>query len=289
MHSAIRDMLRRYDCRTRDDYINALRDILQSVALLGLWRSKFFDRAAFYGGSALRILYGLDRYSEDLDFSLLRPDNGFSLGNYGAALCREIGSFGFQVDFEPRSRRENTAIESAFLKANTCRELIVIEASDELLHGLHPGKQLKIKIEVDTDPPGGFQVGTEYVLQPLPFPVRVYSLPDLFAGKVHAVLCRKWKSRVKGRDWFDLAWYVSRHPELRIGHLEARMRQTGDYSGEEPLNRAELLRLMRNAVDNLDIDGARKDVEPFVRDRRLLEVWSRDFFQSLVSRIKVVD
>jgi predicted nucleotidyltransferase component of viral defense system len=288
VHNAIRDMMRRYQCRTREDYVNALRAILQNLALLGLWRSKFFDKAAFYGGSALRVIHGLDRYSEDLDFSLLKPNREFSLGSYGEALCREISSFGFQAEFAPRSRGRDTAIESAFLKTNTYRELVVIEAADELLRGLHPKKQLKIKIEVDTDPPGGFELETEYVLQPVPFPVRVYSLPDLFAGKVHAILCRRWKNRVKGRDWFDLVWYISRYPELRISHLEARMRQTEDYSGSEPLDRGKLIELMREAVENLDVNRAREEVEPFVKDRRSLEVWSRDFFSRIISRVVIV-
>ena len=156
MHDAIRSMLDRYECRSRDDYVNALREILQDVALLGLWRSKFFEHAAFYGGTALRILHGLDRYSEDLDFSLLKPDESFSLKAYGDALLREISSFGFHVEFEGRRKTQASAIESAFLKTNTYRQLIVIDAAQELLRDRHPAKNLKIRLEVDTDPPAGF-------------------------------------------------------------------------------------------------------------------------------------
>ena len=121
MHEAVQSLLARYTCRTRDDHLNALREILQELALLGLWRAKFFEHAAFYGGTALRVLHGLDRYSEDLDFSLLRPTPGFSLEEYGAALKREVGSFGFEVTFDRRVKTRTTAIESAFLKANTAR------------------------------------------------------------------------------------------------------------------------------------------------------------------------
>ena len=285
MHDAIRSMLDRYECQSRDDYVNALREILQDVALLGLWRSKFFEHAAFYGGTALRILHGLDRYSEDLDFSLLKPDESFSLKAYGDALLREISSFGFDVEFESRRKAQASAIESAFLKTNTYRQLIVIDAAQELLRDLHPAKNLQIRLEVDTDPPAGFETETQYVLQPIPFPVRVYSLPDLFAGKLHAILCRKWKTRVKGRDWYDLVWYSGRYPQVRISHLESRMRQSGDYQDDEPLTPDRLQHLLRQAVDDLDVKQARREVAPFILDQRALDVWSRDFFRQIIPRI----
>jgi predicted nucleotidyltransferase component of viral defense system len=286
VHDAIRSMLNRYDCQTRDDYVNALREILQELALLGLWRSKFFERAAFYGGTALRVLYGLDRYSEDLDFSLLTPDTSFTLGSFGEALLREIRSFGFEVDFQASEKATPTRIESAFVKANTYRQLLIIDTSDELLRGLHPGKMLKVKLEVDTDPAGGFEIESRYLLQPIPFGLRVYRLPDLFAGKLHAVLCRKWKSRIKGRDWYDLVWYTARHPRVNLRHLETRMRQSGDYSDEEPLTRTRLLDLLRQRVGHLDVAEIREEVAPFVHDRRSLEVWSQDFFLQVIDRIE---
>ncbi len=285
MHDAVRSMLDRYNLHTRDDYTNALREILQEIALLGLWRSKFFEHSALYGGTALRVLYGLDRYSEDLDFSLLKPDDLFSLEAYAGSLQREINSFGFQVDFERRRKSLQTPIESAFLKTNTYKQLIIIEASEYLLRDLHPLKNLKIKLEVDTDPPGGFETETRYVLQPFPFSVRIFSLPDLFAGKLHAVLCRHWRSRVKGRDWYDLIWYASKHPEVRLSHLEARMRQSGNYCEERPLSAEKLRRLLREAVDTLNVAKSRQEVSPFVRDHRALDVWSREFFADVVQRV----
>lgn len=285
MHEAVQTLLSRYTCRTRDDHVNALREILQELALLGLWRAKFFEHAAFYGGTALHVLHGLDRFSEDLDFSLLRPTPGFSLEEYGAALKREVGSFGFDVTFDRRAKTRTTAIESAFLKANTIREMIQIGAGKDLLKDVHPGAQLKIKLEVDTDPPGGFATETRYLLQPIPFPVRVFTLPDLFAGKLHCILCRKWGNRVKGRDWHDLVWYAGRHPEVRLAHLEARMRQSGDWTELAPLDMDSLRRLLMAAIAALKIDQARAEVTPFVRDLRAIEVWSPDFFASIVTRI----
>jgi hypothetical protein len=231
------------------------------------------------------VLHGLDRYSEDLDFSLLRPTPGFSLEGYGAALQKEIGSFGFEVAVERHAKSKPSAIESAFLKANTIRELIRIETDAALLQGLHPGAQLKIKLEVDTDPPGGFTTETRYLFQPIPFPVRVFSLPDLFAGKLHAILCRKWGTRVKGRDWYDLAWYAGRHPEVNLPHLEQRMRQSGDWNQTASLDIEALRHLLMAAINRLDVNQAKTEVAPFVPDRRTLEVWSRDFFMAVTDRI----
>lgn len=289
MHDAVQTMLNAYECRTRDDYENALREIIQELALLGLWRAKFFEHAAFYGGTALRVLYGLERYSEDLDFSLLRSNSDFRLGSYGESLQREIGSFGFHVSFEPSPRPADRsgAIESAFLKTSTYRELMVIEADRDVLSGLHPEKRLKVRLEVDTDPPPGFETESRYLLQPIPFSVRTYALPDLFAGKLHAVLCRRWKRRVKGRDWYDLTWYIGRRTAVHLSHLEARMRQSGDYADAAPLTRDVLLAWLRRAARELDVAQARAEVERFLRDRRTVEVWSSEFFCQLVDRIEV--
>ena len=289
MNHAVRTMLDRYECKTRDDYVHAVREILQELALLGLWRSKFFEHAAFYGGTALRVLYGLDRFSEDLDFSLLAPDPAFTLSRFGEALRHELRAFGFDVRFEQKSGSpRTTAIESAFLKADTTRQLIVLEASPELVEAMPQRQQLAIKLEVDTDPPSGFMTETRFLHQPVAFAVRAYALPDLLAGKVHAVLCRRWKNRVKGRDWYDLAWYAGRHPQVRLSHLEARLRQSGHYTGTAPLTMAELQQRLTEAVDRLDVKLAAKEVEPFVRDPASLTLWSKPFFMDIVHRLAPV-
>ncbi|MBI3987458.1 MAG: nucleotidyl transferase AbiEii/AbiGii toxin family protein [Lentisphaerae bacterium] len=288
MNEAIQQMIERYACRTRDDTVVALREILQQIALLGLWRCKFFEHAAFYGGTALRVLYGLDRYSEALDFSLLAPDKGFSLGAYGDALCRELGSFGFDVSFEAHKRNPESAIESAFLKANTLQHLIVVKLGADPALQMHAQAVLKIKLEVDTDPPGGFETENRAVLLPVPFAVRVYSLPDLFAGKIHALLCRKWKTRVKGRDWYDLIWYLGHHPRVRLSHLESRLRHSGDWIGAAPLTRPDLLDRLRAAIEKADVNQARQEADRFVKDKAPLELWSREFFLEIVARIETV-
>jgi hypothetical protein len=279
-------MLAKYEPKSVDDSVRALREIIQEVALLGLWRAKFFEHAAFYGGTALRILYGLDRFSEDLDFSLLAPSSDFNLARYTASLEEELLAFGFNVRVEMVDKAVESAVQSAFLKANTRSELLVIESGEELMGQVAAGQVLKVKIEVDTDPPPGFSTQTRYLLQPIPFAVRCYSLPDLFAGKMHAILFRKWKNRVKGRDWYDLIWYAANHPQLNLAHLEQRMRQTGHWSGELSLSPVAFSDLLFEAIDRLDVNQARKDVAPFVKDQQMLALWSHDFFSDVASRIQ---
>lgn len=288
MNEAVAQLLSRYRPETLQDYRQALREILQDVALLGLWRSNFFDRTAFYGGTALRILHGLDRFSEDLDFSLLAPDPSFDLSRYTASLEREIRAFGFDVTCEAKPAREDRPVRSAFLKANTVKELLTIEARPEVIAGVPKGQLIKIKFEVDTDPPPGFETQVRFLLQPVPFSVRTYSLPDLFAGKMHALLYRRWGNRVKGRDWYDLVWFAGNHPELRLSHLEQRMRQSGDWTEASRLTGTALEELLHDAIKALDVERARREVEPFVRDGAVLRVWSRDFFREVASRIVFV-
>ncbi|MFZ4859977.1 MAG: nucleotidyl transferase AbiEii/AbiGii toxin family protein [Desulfuromonadaceae bacterium] len=287
MHEAVTRMLAKYEPKSVDDSVRALREIIQEVALLGLWRAKFFEHAAFYGGTALRILYGLDRFSEDLEFSLLTPSPDFNLARYIASLEEELQAFGFNVRVEMVDKAVESAVQSAFLKANTRNELLVIEAGEELTGRVAAGQVLKVKIEVDMDPPPGFSTQTRYLLQPIPFAVRSYSLPDLFAGKMHAILFRKWKNRVKGRDWYDLVWYAANHPRLNLAHLEQRMRQTGNWSGDKNLSSVVFTDLLFEAIDRLDVNQARKDVAPFVKDQQMLALWSHDFFRDVASRIRV--
>jgi predicted nucleotidyltransferase component of viral defense system len=288
MNEAIRKMLEKYPLNNLEDHLLALREIVQEIALLGLWRSKFFDKAAFYGGTALRILYGLDRFSEELDFSLLMPMEDFGLNVYLSALQNELAAFGFQVRLESPSKSSQSQIRSAFLKANTISQLLVIQATQELVSKLHREQVLKIKLEVDTDPPAGFETETRYLLHPIPFAVRTYVLSDLFAGKMHAILCRRWKNRSKGRDWYDLVWYAANHPQLHLAHLEQRMRQSGDWSAQDPLSSGDFHALLHSAIDNLNVNLVRTEVEPFVKQPEQLEIWSHAFFRDIVDRILIV-
>jgi len=288
MNEAVARMLARYETRTVDHRVQALREILQEIALLGLWRSKFFDKAAFYGGTSLRLLYGLDRFSEDLDFSLLKPTPGFDLRQYANALEREIASFGFQVRLEKKQKTAESKVQSAFLKADTVRQLIEIETAEPFLRKIPHGQIIKIRLEIDTDPPPGFATENKFLLHPIPFGVRTYVLPDLFAGKMHAVLCRRWKNRVKGRDWYDLVWYAANYPKLHAMHLAERMIQSGDLDPADSLTPDRFFSLANAAVDQLDVAMARKEVEPFVKNAQALHAWSPVFFRDILHRIVLV-
>jgi predicted nucleotidyltransferase component of viral defense system len=281
-------MLSRYEPRTVEDHVRALREILQELALLGLWRGKFFEKAAFYGGTALRILHGMDRFSEDLDFSLLRPVRDFDIARYTNALEREIASFGFEVTVTKRQKVNEGPIQSAFLKADTLKQLLAIETAGDFTARIPRGQVIKIRLEVDTDPPPGFDTENRFLLQPIPFSVKAFSLQDLFAGKMHAVLCRRWKGRVKGRDWYDMVWFAAYHPELHLRHLRARMMQSGHLKAEEKLDKKRFAAVAQAAIDKLDVEQARKEVEPFVKNPEALEVWSKGFFRDVVGRIVLV-
>jgi predicted nucleotidyltransferase component of viral defense system len=281
-------MFDRYECQTVDDHVRALREIMQEIALLGLWRSRFFEKAAFYGGTALRILYGMDRFSEDLDFSLLKPMTDFDLSRYSGAVERELRSFGFDAIMTTREKKDKSPVQSAFLKANTLQHLLTIKTAEEIAWPIPRAQILKIKIEVDTDPPLGFVTENKFILQPIPFSVKTFALPDLFAGKMHAVLCRQWKSRVKGRDWYDLVWYAANHPQLHLSHLGQRMIQSGHLRKDEQISPEKFFALAAETVNKLDVNQARAEVEPFVKNPDALEVWSREFFQDVVRRIVLV-
>jgi hypothetical protein len=288
MHEALARMLAKYESARLEDTMRALREIMQEIALLGLWRGKFFEKAAFYGGTAMRVLYGLDRFSEGLYFSLLKPAGDFDITRYLAALQKELEAFGIDVCVEQRNRAIESAVQSAFLKADSLKQLLVIETAEEILREVPRGQVLKIKLEVDTDPPPGFATETKYLLQPIPFAVRAFALPDLFAGKMHAILCRKWKTRVKGRDWYDLVWYAANQPQLHLSHLEQRMRQSGHWKNKAALSAEAFKKLMHAAIERLPVDRARREVEPFVSNPDSLKMWSRSFFKDVASRIEFV-
>ncbi len=287
MNQAITAMLAKYRRDTIDEHINALREVLQEIALCGLWRGKFFEHAAFYGGTALRVLYGLDRFSEDMDFSLLVPKERFDLTPYCAFMKEELSAWGFTVSVEKREKTVESAVESAFLKANTREQLLVIDAGEEIAAGIHSNRRLTIRIEVDTDPPPDFSTETKFLLQPVPFSVRVFDPPSLFAGKMHAILCRGWKSRVKGRDWYDLVWYAGRSTALNLTHLESRMRQSGHYLDDAPLDDVAFRRILGEKIEDLDVQAARADVERFLVYSSSVAIWSREFFFAVAEKIVV--
>lgn len=288
MHIAVKQMLEKYQCQNQSDYINALKEIIQEIALLGLWRAKFYEKAAFYGGSALRTLYGLDRFSEDLDFTLLKVDDEFELGAYNQFIEKELSSFGFEVTVEKRVKNIESTIESAFIKANSKVQLLTIEAPNDIIDTLHSMHSIKIKMEVDVNPPGKFTTEAKILLRPIPFSVNSLVLPDLFAGKIHALLCRPWQKRVKGRDWYDFVWYISNNRAVNLVHLQERLVQSGAWDDKNKLTPERLNALLLAKINATDFLNAKGDASQFIKDQQALDMWSPAFFIELLNNLKTV-
>jgi len=260
---------------------------VQELALLGLWRSKFYEHVAFYGGTALRIFHGLPRYSEDLDFTLLRPGSDFDLSSHLEAVRAELAGFGFVFEVERKEKLLATAIDSAFIKGNTRINLLEIGVPEGLENHFPAGQKLKVKMELDTDPPPGAETEVQTLLLPIPFQVKLFVPSCLFAGKVHALLCRNWKRRVKGRDFYDFVWYLGRGIPVHLGHLQKRMEQTGHWKTGDFLTREALKSLLQDRFAAVNFEQAKDDVLPFIEDDDAVALWSEEFFVGLVGRLTV--
>ncbi|KIM04292.1 MAG: hypothetical protein KN64_08150 [Sulfurovum sp. AS07-7] len=279
-------MLKKYDFQSETELINALKEIFQEITLLGLYRGGFFDKAAFYGGTSLRILYGLERFSEDLDFSLLEKNRDFDIKKYFPSIVNEFEALGIEISLNKKSKSGDTNIESAFLKNDTSIHTLNIEA--KRLENIHSGQKIKIKLEVDTNPPLKFQTESKTLLLPMTFNVRTMTLPNLYAGKMHALLFRSWKTRVKGRDWFDFEWYVKNNTPLNLAHLCQRMKESGNFN-KDILTKEEFAELLNNKIDTLDVEQAINEVKGFVKDTQVFDFWSKEYFKLLASKIQFYD
>ncbi len=269
-------MLARYEIKTNDDNINAQHEVMQQIALAGLYRGGFFNKAAFYGGTCLRIFYGLKRFSEDMDFSLLKKDKDFNLEDYFTPILSEFKALGRDVVISKKEKKKQTNVESAFLKEDT--SVYNLQFRTE--------RTIKIKIEVDTDPPAGFITEHKLLLLPFSFMVRCYSLPDLYAGKIHALLFRGWRNRVKGRDWYDLEWYVRNNTKLNTAHFNQRAIQSGDVPSSG-ITADELKEMLKDKILNTNIEMVKNDVRPFIKNPGEMEIWSTDYFLQLVDMINI--
>lgn len=285
--SSIKQMLNSYPDAMPQ--IDKLREILQQTALLGLARHQFFQHAVFYGGTALRILYGLDRYSEDLDFSLLKPDLDFDFTPFLHGMRQELLAMGFELDIDLREKNADTGIWSAFLKGNTLSILLSIHEKNKI-KGVHPEQKIQIKLEIDTNPPLGYlSLESKLVKNPVPFYISTYALVDLFAGKMHAALCRNWKKRIKGRDWYDVIWYIQSGIPVNLAHLRERMKQTKHLQPGDKFEESELLEKIHAKIDEIDWELAKSDIAMFIPDKQRLAIWSSSFFHDLIGHLRVVD
>ncbi len=281
----IKEWIATYKPANEDETLSALREIMQEIALAGLSRTDFFKTAAFYGGTALRIFYGLNRYSEDLDFSLLQKNENFSLAPYFLSIQKEFESLGLKVSLRNKVKTKKTAIESAFLKTETLWEELVLEDIVAQI-GIRSNKNIKIKIEVDRNPPQGFNTEEKLMLRPFSFYVKCFDQPSLFAGKMHALLFRKWKNRVKGRDWYDWEWFVRKGVPLNLSHFLQRARDTGDWT-KKSISKKQFLQLLTEKINTASFENIKADVRPFIKDAKQLDIWSKQYFLDLVALLKV--
>lgn len=265
-------MLGRYEIKTGQEKRNAINEVMQEIALAGLYRGGFFDKAAFYGGTCLRVFHGLPRFSEDMDFSLTEKNVEFNIENYFPAVIEEFKASGRDVLITKKEKKVQTKVESAFLKDNT--ELYDLSFKTE--------KEIKIKIEVDTDPPLGFSTEQKLSLMPFSFMTRCFTLPDLYAGKMHALIFRSYKNRVKGRDWYDFEWYVRHDVSLDFAHFQIRAKE---FNGLD-IDKEEFIKMLKEKIGTTDINMVKRDVMPFIQNPAELDIWSNDYFLQLADRIK---
>ena len=271
MSDIFEQMIAQHTIAGDNDRKNALYEVMQQVVLSGLYRGGFFKEAAFYGGTCLRIFHGLRRYSEDMDFSLLAKNPNFTLETYFPAIIEEARLLGRTVTITKKDKRTFGKVESAFLKDNTDVYNLTFQTE----------KTLKIKIEVDVNPPLEFSTEQKLLMQPFSFTTRCFTLPDLYAGKMHALTFRAWKNRIKGRDWYDFEWYVRNRVALDFEHLRVRTKEFNDIE----LTKELFLELLKERISKADIDVVKADVIPYIIDKRELDIWSNDYFLQLADMI----
>lgn len=281
----IKEWIESYEPKNIQDTEQALREIMQEIALAGLYRANFFKHAAFYGGTALRIFHGLNRFSEDLDFSLLQKDADFEFDHYFKSIVDEFQALGIKVSLNQKMKSTISTIDSAFLKSDTLwSELIFEDTIPQIKLSIKPS--IKIKLEIDTNPPLRFGTENKLLTKPFSFYVNCLTLPDLFAGKMHALLFRKWKTRVKGRDWYDLDWYIKKGVKINLTHFCQRAIESGDWA-QETMTKDQLLELLALKIASLDINRVKEDVIRFIPNPQDLEIWSQGYFQQICERLEV--
>lgn len=276
MADIFNQMLSRYDIKTTDDRQNAVHEVMQQICLAGLNRAGFFEKAAFYGGTCLRIFYGVPRFSEDMDFSLTEIDNKFNLETYFDAIKNEFTLLGREVQIEKKEKSLETQIESAFLK----------DTSDVVNIRFQTEPSVKIKIEVDKVPPLKFNTEHKLLLLPFSFMTRCFTLPGLFAGKVHAIMFRKWRNRVKGRDWYDFEWFIRNNVPLDFTHFKERAIQSEGVEFEN-LTSLQFSQLLKEKISSTKIEMVTADVRRFVINPKELDIWSIDYFLQIADMMRI--
>lgn len=285
MKTILEQMIEEYHPKNNEEKRNAIKEVMQEIVLCGLSKAGFFKNAAFYGDTALRIFYGLDRFSEDLDFSLLIKDKDFDLAKYFPILKNTVKSFGLNVEIELKNKTKDSNVQSAFLKGDTIEHFLLFYP-DDLVQGINKNEKVKIKFEIDTMPPGLATYEIKFRLLPAPYSVKLYDESSLFSGKIHAMICRLWKSRVKGRDLYDYIFYLSRKTKFNLPHLREKLIDSGFINKDTEITCDDVKEMLINRFNEIDFNDAKNDVIPFIKDSSGLDIWYKEFFTSITSELK---
>ncbi len=285
MNNILEAQLLKYDTSSIEKKENALKEIVQEITLCGLAKGKFFDKTAFYGGTALRIFYELDRFSEDLDFALIKEEPSFDLKTYFPFVAKELNYYGLNRKVEQKAKSNRTNIQSAFVKGNTLTQRRTVFPESPEIKKIVSNQVLKVKFEVDIHP--ALQAGyeTKYSLFPFPYQIRVFDAPSLFSGKIHAIICRNWQNRVKGRDLYDYLFYLARSVPFNLDYLQKKLEQTGVIASNVSLSLEEVEKLLIERFNKIDFKAAAEDVKPFLPHAEVLDSWSKELFISVTDNL----
>ncbi len=286
MNSIIEAMLAKYNPKSNEERQNAIKEIIQEIALAGLSRGGFFEKAAFYGGTCLRIFYGLNRFSEDLDFALLKKDPDFKLSNYFSALKKEFASYDIEIQIEEKKKTLNSDVQSAFIKGNTISLMMSFFPMGDNKENIISNQKIKIKFELDTNNPEGGKTETKFRFLPAPYEVRTFDESTLFAGKIHAIICRNYKNHVKGRDYFDYLFYIGKGSNCNINYLENKLKNNGLIKENEKLSINKLKEMLKERFEMVDYEAAKKDVVNFISDKSIFDLWNKELFISSLDYLK---
>ncbi len=286
MNSVIETMLEKYAPRNNKERENAAKEIIQEIALAGLSRGGFFEKAAFYGGTCLRIFYGLNRFSEDLDFALIEKDRDFELSEYFPALRKEFDSYGIEIRIEEKTKHSDSDVQSAFLKGDTLSLMMSFFPKSEDARKFVSNQKMRIKFEVDTDNPKGGTIETKFRFLPAPYEIKVFDEPTLFAGKIHAIICRNYRNHVKGRDYYDYLFYIGKGSRFNLEYLEGKLKNTGAIPQSEKLTAKIVKDMLRKRFETVDYESAKEDVSNFIDDKTGLDLWKKELFFSSLDDLK---
>ncbi len=287
MNSVIQTMIAKYNPQNDEERESAIKEIIQEIALAGLSRAGFFNKAAFCGGTCLRIFHGLNRFSEDLDFALLEKDPNFKLDNYFPSLKKEFASYGLDMSVELKKKDEHAEAQSAFLKGNTLMLMLSFFPKSEDAKRAVSNQKIKIKFEIDLDNPSGGVTEFKYKMLPAPYEVQIFDEPTLFASKIHAILCREYKHHVKGRDYYDYLFYIGKGSKFNIKYLENNLKNSGGKIGDsETLTLEKVKELLKEKFETTNYESAKEDVTNFVNDKDGLKLWKKELFISTIDSLK---